>query len=625
MPDTQTLASNLHKEPFHGSRVLPMPMLRLMTCGSVDDGKSTLIGQLLLTTGSLHEDQLEALRRESQKHGTTGVSLDPALLLDGLEDERKQGITIDVAYRYFQTRFRKFIIADSPGHEQYTRNMATAASVSEVAIILVDARKGILPQTRRHSYIASLMGIRHVVLAVNKMDLVDYQKEVFDAILDNFMNFSQSLNFHGVQGIPISGLHADNIVSKSDKTPWYSGQPLLTHLENLIVNDTECMRELRFPVQRVCRPNLDFRGYCGTILSGKASVGDTVSVFPGGKKTRIKSIITMNESLAKANAGSPVTLTLEDDLDLSRGDMIAATTNPPQVSGAFQGMVVWMAEKPLDAKGVYLVRNGNRWTRAEIHSLEYVVRVENLEKMDSKILSMNQIGCLSIRTRDPLVFDTYQQNRHTGSFILVDPLTNETVAAGMISQFMDREEARNEGVSAGKNNLFPRTAETGPNGLKTITMVAVLKSHSTKMQMVAAVKHYCSKSGQRLLSMDAEGLRNGLANDLPISKEGNLELLRRALEVCKLVKNSVDITLFTLLENQIPTLAEIPEFVLKNTDLLIHDRLEGTNLDSFSDKVSLERIKVVPLGINANVVLVADFFEILKNETPIMGWLKLPQ
>lgn len=624
MPDTQTLASNLHKEPIHGSRVLPMPMLRLMTCGSVDDGKSTLIGQLLLTTGSLHEDQLEALRRESQKHGTTGVSLDPALLLDGLEDERKQGITIDVAYRYFQTRFRKFIIADSPGHEQYTRNMATAASVSEVAIILVDARKGILAQTRRHSYIASLMGIRHVVLAVNKMDLVDYQKEVFDAILDNFMNFSQSLNFHGVQGIPISGLHADNIVSKSDKTPWYSGQPLLTHLENLIVNDTECMRELRFPVQRVCRPNLDFRGYCGTILSGKASVGDTVSVFPGAKKTRIKSIITMNESLAKANAGSPVTLTLEDDLDLSRGDMIAATTNPPQVSGAFQGMVVWMAEKPLDTKGVYLVRNGNRWTRAEIQSLKYVVRVENLEKVDSKILSMNQIGCLSIRTRDPLVFDTYQQNRHTGSFILVDPLTNETVAAGMISQSMDCKATRNEWASAGKNNLFPRTAETVPSGLKTITMVAVLKSHSTMMEMVAAIQTYCSKSGQRWLSMDVDGLRNGLANDLPISKEGNLELLRRALEVCKLVKNSVDITLFTLLENQIPTLAGLPEFVLKNTDLLIHERLAVTNLDSFSCEEASVRIEGSPSDKNTHVVLVADFLEILKNETPITDWLKLP-
>ena len=595
-------------------------MLRLMTCGSVDDGKSTLIGQLLLSTGSLHEDQMEALRKESQKHGTTGASLDPALLLDGLEDERKQGITIDVAYRYFQTRSRKFIIADSPGHEQYTRNMATAASVSEVAIILVDARKGILAQTRRHSFIASLMGIRHVVLAVNKMDLVGYQKKVFDAILHDFMDFTKNLNFQGVQGIPISGLHADNIVSKSDKTSWYSGPSLLTLLENLSVDNTEHLKDLRFPVQRVCRPNLDFRGYSGTILSGVASVGDTVSVFPGGRKTRIKSIITMHESPPKAGAGSPVTLVLEDDLDLSRGDMIAGTNNPPMVSGDFRGMVVWMAEKSLAPGGFYLLRNGNRWTRAEIQNLEYVVQVENLEKLDSQALSMNQIGCLSFRTRDPLIFDTYHQNRHTGSFILVDPITNETVAAGMINESLAPSEIRALDHSAARISRQTTLPKNVRKLFKNITVVAVLQSQDTMTRAISGIEEYCSKYGLRMLQMDADGLRKGLASDLVFSPEDDLELLRRALEVCRLAKNSVEITLFAFTEVQIPNLAKMPGILSRNADLLIG---EGhIHLDSFATRETSGKVEGSPQGKCAQVILLPDFLDLLNREVPFSDWLK---
>ncbi|NBY00684.1 MAG: GTP-binding protein [Planctomycetes bacterium] len=549
------------------------PMLRLMTCGSVDDGKSTLIGQLLLRTGSIHEDQVEALRRETEKHGTAGVSLDPALLLDGLEDERKQGITIDVAYRYFQTRKRKFIIADSPGHEQYTRNMATAASVSDVAIILVDARKGLLPQTCRHSYIASLMGIRHVILAINKMDLVDYQQSVFESLMENYHSFSSNLGFLSLHGIPISGLHADNMVSLSPKTPWFKGRPLLELLETIGAEQSKTREHLRFPVQRVCRPNLDFRGYSGTVVAGTISVGERVRVLPGGGETKIKSIVTMDGCIPFATAGSPVTLTLENELDLSRGDMIADAEYPPMLSNAFQSMLVWMSPTPMDLGVHYLLRNGCKWTRAEIKALHHRVDVKNLVEHPALTLHMNEIGLCTIHTRDFLTIDSYLENRSTGSLILVDPLTNETMAAGMIRNSIP---AGSNSISTDPkvfNNTPPTINEKYPSfqvtGTRGMTILCLLQSGPALMETLKSLEQYCEKTKSRLLKLDTTGIMHGLCNDLGNSEKDNVELMRRVIEITKLVKNSVDICLILWDRKNHQITPEISDLVKTNLNIII--------------------------------------------------------
>ena len=568
-----------------------LPMLRLMTCGSVDDGKSTLIGQMLLITGSIHDDQVEVLRRETEKHGTAGVPLDPALLLDGLEDERKQGITIDVAYRYFQTRRRKFIIADSPGHEQYTRNMATAASVSDVAIILVDARKGILPQTCRHSYIVSLMGIRHVILAINKMDLVDYQESVFESVMEKYRDFSKTLGFQSLHGIPISGLHADNMVSKSPKTPWFKGKPLLEVLENTDLNQSKTREHLRFPVQRVCRPNLDFRGYSGTVVSGEIAVGDRVKVLPGGGETKIKSIVTMDGSIPIATAGSPVTLTLENELDLSRGDMIADAKHPPALTNDFQAMLVWMSSTPLNPRGQYLLRTASKWSRAEIKLLHHRVNVETLAEHPASTLGMNEIGLCSVQTRDPLAVDNYVENRSTGSFILVDCITNETMAAGMI-----RISKPASASSTPTNSKIPENslsqmdaniASILTSGVKGTTILCALTFGSMLRDTLNALEDYCKKTNTNLLKLDTVTIRRGVCSDLGFSDNDNTELLRRMIEITRLVKNSVDICLVSWdMNHQWPINAPV-DLITTNVNIIIHDEHdEKTNVPAKNQNLS---------------------------------------
>ncbi|KIH75935.1 bifunctional enzyme CysN/CysC [Geoalkalibacter ferrihydriticus] len=409
-------------------------MLRFITCGSVDDGKSTLIGRLLWDSKMVFEDQLASLEADSRRVGTQGENIDYALLLDGLQAEREQGITIDVAYRFFSTDKRKFIVADTPGHEQYTRNMVTGASTAQVAIILIDARKGVLTQTRRHSYLASLVGIRHVVLAINKMDLVDYSEERFNEILRDYRNFSASLGFEEIRPIPISALNGDNVITPSAATPWYQGPQLLEYLENVQVADNAQGKPFRMRVQWVNRPNLDFRGFCGTIAAGTIHPGDEVVVTSSGQKSRVARIVTFDGDLPRAVAGQAVTLTLADEIDISRGDTLSAVAEAPYHADHFEAKLVWLHEDALVAGRSYLLKAGSSTTPAQVVDLKFKVNVNTLQQEPGGKLGLNEIGVCGLSTAKPISFDSYRQNRATGSFILIDRLSNATVGAGMIHQ-----------------------------------------------------------------------------------------------------------------------------------------------------------------------------------------------
>jgi sulfate adenylyltransferase subunit 1 len=407
-------------------------LLRFITCGSVDDGKSTLIGRLLWDSKMVFEDQLAALEVDSKKVGTQGGAIDYALLLDGLQAEREQGITIDVAYRYFSTDRRKFIVADTPGHEQYTRNMVTGASTAQVAVILVDARKGLLTQTRRHSYLVSLVGIRHVVLAINKMDLVEYDAQRFDTILRDYEQFAAPLGFASITAIPISALNGDNIIEKSDNTPWYHGPTLMNHLETVQVEDDARKQPFRLPVQWVNRPHLDFRGFCGTIAAGTIRPGDELRVASSGRTSRVARIVTMNGDLREAVAGQAVTLTLTDEIDISRGDVLAATDAPPRLSRHPEAHLVWLHDEALQPGQVYLVKTASAVTPGRVTRVQYAVDVNTLEQKQVPTLGLNGIGAVRLELDRPVAFDPYRQNRETGSFILIDRFSNATVAAGMV-------------------------------------------------------------------------------------------------------------------------------------------------------------------------------------------------
>ena len=413
-------------------------LLRFITCGSVDDGKSTLIGRLLYEAKMLFEDQLTALEADSKKMGTQGGNLDFALLVDGLAAEREQGITIDVAYRFFSTEKRKFIVADTPGHEQYTRNMVTGASTADLAVILIDARKGVLVQTRRHSYLAHLIGIRHLVLAVNKMDLVDYSQEVFDAIVEDYRAFAREIGIADFTAIPISGFKGDNITAApSDNTPWYSGPSLIEHLETVEIEGAAAQsRPFRLPVQWVNRPNLDFRGFAGRIASGTVKPGDAVRVVPSGKTSTVKSIVTFDGDLPEAVAGQSVTLTLADEIDCSRGDVIAIADDPPQSADQFQATIVWMSDEALKPGRGYWLKLATQTVSATVAQPEYEVNVNDPAGVGShlaaKTLELNSIGVCDVTTDKPIVFEPYADSRELGGFILIDKLTNATVAAGMI-------------------------------------------------------------------------------------------------------------------------------------------------------------------------------------------------
>jgi bifunctional enzyme CysN/CysC len=407
-------------------------ILRFLTAGSVDDGKSTLIGRLLHDSNMVYDDQMAALRKDSAKKSSAGGEIDYSLLVDGLLSEREQGITIDVAYRYFTTAKRKFIIADTPGHEQYTRNMATGASTAELAIILVDARQGVLPQTRRHSFIASLLGIRHVVVAINKMDLVGYDEAVFTAIQKAYADLAQKLGLRDVHYLPVSALRGDNVVTRSDKMPWYAGPPLLDHLETVPLAADKNLRDLRFPVQYVLRPNLDFRGFSGTLASGLVRRGDRVMALPSRKTSTVDRIVTFDGDQEEAFAPQAVTLTLADEIDVSRGDTLVHEGSLPHVARAFEAMMVWMNERPMALRGAYLLKHNTKLVSAEVREIHERVDVNTYDRHPATQLGLNDIGRVTITAARPLMFDAYCENRSTGAFILIDRLTNATVGAGMI-------------------------------------------------------------------------------------------------------------------------------------------------------------------------------------------------
>ncbi|SHN65465.1 sulfate adenylyltransferase subunit CysN, partial [Erythrobacter sanguineus] len=410
-------------------------LLRFITCGSVDDGKSTLIGRLLYDSKMIFEDQLAALESDSKRHGTQGEEIDFALLVDGLAAEREQGITIDVAYRFFTTEKRKFIVADTPGHEQYTRNMVTGASTADLAVILVDARKGVLQQTRRHSYLVHLLGIRHVVLAVNKMDLVGYDQAIFDRIVADYRGFAESIGIEGFTAIPISGFKGDNITaSPSANTPWYDGPALIEHLETVEVDNAAAQTQsFRMPVQWVNRPNLDFRGFAGLIASGTVRVGDPVRIVPSGKTSTVKAITTFDGDLDEAVAGQSVTISLADEVDCSRGDVIAAAGDPPQASDQFSATLVWMDEEAMKPGRGYWLKLGTQTVTATVQPPKYEIDVNSREHLAAKTLDMNAIGVAEFATDKPITFEPYADNRQLGGFILIDKFTNATVAAGMIA------------------------------------------------------------------------------------------------------------------------------------------------------------------------------------------------
>ena len=423
-------------------------LLRFLTAGSVDDGKSTLIGRLLFDSKKLYEDQLDALERDSKRMGNAGDHIDYALLLDGLKAEREQGITIDVAYRYFSTNNRKFIIADTPGHEQYTRNMITGGSTANLAIILVDARTGVITQTRRHTYLVSLLGIKHVVLAVNKMDLVDFDKNIFDKIVSDYKEFVAPLNIPDITCIPLYALDGDNVVEKSDRTPWYEGPSLLDFLETVPIDQDRNFEDFRYPVQYVLRPNLDFRGFCGKVASGIVRKGDTVMALPSGKTSKVKSIVTYDGELDYAFPPQCVTITLEDEIDVSRGEMLVHPDNLPIADRNFEAMLVWMDEEPMDTSKQFYIKHTTNLTRARVDSIRYKVNVNTMEQLsidngqltvDNLPMKLNEIARVVFTTGKELFFDPYQKNKQTGAFILIDPITNNTSAVGMI---IDRVDAR---------------------------------------------------------------------------------------------------------------------------------------------------------------------------------------
>lgn len=424
-------------------------LLRFLTAGSVDDGKSTLIGRLLFDSKKLYEDQLDALERDSKRVGNAGEHIDYALLLDGLKAEREQGITIDVAYRYFSTNNRKFIIADTPGHEQYTRNMITGGSTANLAIILVDARTGVITQTRRHTYLVSLLGIKHVVLAVNKMDLVDFSKEVFDKIVGEYKAFINPLGIPDVQCIPLSALDGDNVVDKSDRTPWYEGPSLLEFLETVHIGNDHNLQDFRYPVQYVLRPNLDFRGFCGKVASGIIRKGDEVMALPSGKKSHVKSIVTYEGEIDYAFPPMSVTLTLEDEIDVSRGEMLVHPDNQPMIGRNFEAMLVWMDEEKMDMEKSFFLKQTTNTSRTRIDHIAYKVDINTMEHLsvengrlnqEDVPMQLNQIARVVLTSSKELFFDPYEKNKATGAFILIDPITNNTSAVGMIiDQVADKD------------------------------------------------------------------------------------------------------------------------------------------------------------------------------------------
>ena len=516
-------------------------LLRFTTTGSVDDGKSTLIGRLLYETNCIFEDQYAAVAKTSEMRGDERVDL--ALLLDGLAAEREQGITIDVAYRYFTTDKRKFIIADTPGHEQYTRNMVTGASNSELAIILIDARHGVMTQSKRHGFLISLLQIPHLVVAVNKMDLVDYSEDVYNDIVKDYREFSQKLDIHDISFIPVSALDGDNVTSRSENMPWYDGHTLLHMLENVHVDADKNFVDFRFPVQMVQRPDLNFRGFSGTITSGTIKVGEEIAALPSGKTSTIKSIVTYDGEQESAFAGQAVTLTLADEIDISRGDMIVRKNNLPQVGNRFDANLCWMDEEPMDPRGHYILKHTTQKVKAFITGINYKIDVNTLHREDAESFDLNEIGRVSIKTSQPLFFDNYRTNHGTGSFILIDPVTNRTVGAGMIrgktrtvrdvtsSKRAESHISPNVSWEAG---LIGREAWEERNGHQGAVLWFTGLSGAGKTTVASKVVGALFEAGKQVTMLDGDNVRHGLCGDLGFSDRDRSENIRRVGETAKL-------------------------------------------------------------------------------------------
>jgi bifunctional enzyme CysN/CysC len=518
-------------------------LLRFLTCGSVDDGKSTLIGRLLHDTKMIYEDQLAAVKRDSEKVGTTGAGeIDLALLTDGLKAEREQGITIDVAYRYFSTDRRKFIIADTPGHEQYTRNMATGASTCQLAIILIDARHGVQTQTRRHSFIVSLLGIRHVVVAINKMDLVGFSREVFEKIKDEYTGFVAKLGLPDITFIPMSALKGDNVAARSDAMPWHHGPALLDHLETVHIASDRNLTDLRFPVQYVLRPNLDFRGFAGTVAAGIVRKGDEVVVLPSGKRSRVKSIVTYDGELDEAFAPQAVTVTLTDEVDVSRGDMLVHPDNTPHVSSQIEAMVVWMAEQPLVPGKAYTLKQTTRQVTAEVAAFRYGVDVNTLEHRAASRLGLNEVGQVQLSLTQPLACDPYRSNSATGAFILIDRLTNNTVGAGMILEAGTPRQAEAVVTAKARESLVAPAEREQRFGQKPVTVLLVGLTGSGKSRIAYALERRLWDEGRAVTVLYGQNMRHGLNRDLGFTADDRSENLRRSAEVAKLMNDAGVIT-----------------------------------------------------------------------------------
>jgi bifunctional enzyme CysN/CysC len=550
-------------------------LLRLLTCGSVDDGKSTLIGRLLYDSKMIYEDQLAAIERDSVTHGTTGGGFDPALLTDGLKAEREQGITIDVAYRYFSTARRKFIIADTPGHEQYTRNMATGASTCDLAIILIDARYGVLTQTRRHSFIVSLLGIKHVLVAVNKMDLVDHSQARFDEICDDYRDFAARLDMNDLHFIPISALHGDNLLERSPKMPWYEGSTLMNLLETVHIGSDRNTIDFRFPVQYVNRPDLNFRGFCGTLASGTIRRGDQVMALPSRKTSRVKSIVTYDGELAEAFTPMSITLTLEDEIDVSRGDMLVRPDNVPHIADTFDATIVWMAEEAMVPGKQYSFKQTTKTATGTISTLRYQIDVNTLHRQDAPTLGLNEIGRCQIKLTQPFAFDGYRRNKGTGAFIVIDRMTNVTVAAGMI---LDRSPA--EKGDHWDDEASERLATRGSNvtaeqrsarfGQRPVTILLTGLSGAGKTTISYALERRLFGEGRAVCVLDGQNMRRGISRDLGFSSDDRSENLRRSAEAAKLINDAGLICIAAFVAPQLEVRQKAAELVGRDRFLIVH-------------------------------------------------------
>lgn len=509
-------------------------MLRFITCGSVDDGKSTLIGRLLYDSKMIFEDQLAALENDSKKVGTQGQEIDFALLVDGLAAEREQGITIDVAYRFFNTEKRKFIVADCPGHEQYTRNMITGASTADLAVILIDARKGVLVQTRRHSYLCHLIGIRNIVLAVNKMDLVDYDPVVFDAIVKDYAEFARSIGIESFTAMPISGFKGDNITTRSAKTPWYKGPTLVDHLETVeVLSSVDADKPFRMPVQWVNRPNLDFRGFSGLIATGAVKPGDEIRVLPSGKTSTVTRVVTLDGDLEQGVAGQSVTLCLADEVDCSRGDVISLADNPPQAADQFEATLVWLNDEAMLPGRAYWLKLATQTVSVTVQQPKYVVNVNTMEQLAAKTLELNAIGVAELATDKPLVFEAYGDNRTLGGFVLIDKMSNATVAAGMLNFSLRR--AQNVHWQALD---ISRDAHAALKQQKPKVLWFTGLSGSGKSTIANLVEKRLHAVGKHTFLLDGDNVRHGLNKDLGFTEADRIENIRRVGEVARLMTDA---------------------------------------------------------------------------------------